>query len=108
MSKTEEKENKIIINGEEFSGDEITPQILMGAIQALKLQLESDMDKRFKKMATKMNKLNGHIDLIDEAVQEHETSIQGFNQNFQALQQMMNKPMAQPQEPPKGDNHEEE
>lgn len=104
MSKTEEKEIKIIINGEEYSGDKITPEILMGAIQALKLQVETDMNKRFTKMATKMNQLEGHLNLVDEAVQGHETSIQGFNQNFATLQEMMTKPMEQQE----GVNNEKE
>ncbi len=101
MSKTEK--TKIIIDDKEYSGDEITPDILLGAIQSLKINFMDDMDKRFKAMATKMNKLNGHIDLIDGAVQEHETSIQGFNQNFAKLQEMMNQPQVLP-EPPKGEN----
>ena len=96
MSKTEEI--KIILDGKEYSGDEITPDILLGAIQATKITLIDDMDKRFIKMATKMNQLEGHLNLIDGVVQKHETSIKGFNENFQTLQQMMNK---------EGVNHEE-
>ncbi len=90
MSKTEQQENqqqKVIINGKEYTGNEITPEILMGAIQAMKL----DTDNRFKKLATNINKESGHINLIDENMQNVLDDIQGFNNNFVALKEMIDK-----------------